>query len=64
MASKDKHEPHPPGVEMSKTQKMKEQKRRAKADFAVQHIDIIKDDFWNRRPWLLSEHLAKGTQDK
>lgn len=49
---------------MSKTQKMKEQKRRAKADFAVQHIDIIKDDFWNRRPWLLSEHLAKGTQDK
>ena len=42
---------------------MKEQRRRAKANFTVQHVDIIKDDFWDGRPWLLSEHVAKGAKD-
>lgn len=42
---------------------MKEQKRRAKANFAVQHVDMIKGDFWDGRPWLLSEHGVKGAKD-
>ncbi|PQE15940.1 hypothetical protein CJF31_00008562 [Rutstroemia sp. NJR-2017a BVV2] len=40
--------------EISKTQEEKDRKRRAKARITVQHIDIIKDEFWERRPWLLS----------
>ncbi|KAG9245716.1 tRNAHis guanylyltransferas-like protein Thg1 [Calycina marina] len=41
-------------VEISKTQAEKEKKRRAKARITLQHLDIIKDDFWERRPWVLS----------
>ena len=41
------------GAEMSKTQKEKDGKRRMKAEIVVQHTDIIKDDFWEQRPWLL-----------
>ncbi|KAM3069282.1 tRNA-His guanylyltransferase [Clarireedia jacksonii] len=40
--------------EISKTQEEKDRKRRAKARITVQHLDIIKDEFWERRPWLLS----------
>lgn len=43
--------------EMSKTQKEKERKRRARASIEIEHADIIKDDFWDQRPWLLSGHL-------
>ncbi len=42
-------------TEMSKTQREKERKRRAKASVVVEHVDIIKDEFWERRPWLLSD---------
>lgn len=38
----------------SKTQAESDRKKRAKARVLVQHLDIIKDDFWDRRPWLLS----------
>ena len=38
---------------MSKTQKEKERKRRAKATIVIEHVDIIKDGFWEARPWLL-----------
>ncbi|KAL0264303.1 tRNA-His guanylyltransferase [Diplodia seriata] len=38
----------------SKTVAEKEKKRRAKATVAVEHVDVIKDDFWLRRPWILS----------
>ncbi|KAH6609277.1 hypothetical protein Trco_002623 [Trichoderma cornu-damae] len=38
----------------SKSQAEKEKKRRAKAKVIVEHIDIIKDEFWDRRPWILS----------
>ncbi|KAI5864820.1 tRNA guanylyltransferase [Durotheca rogersii] len=41
-------------VEQSKTQDQNDKKRRAKARILVDHVDIIKDDFWERRPWLLS----------
>lgn len=40
--------------EMSKTQAEKERKKKSKARITVQHLDIIKDEFWQRRPWLLS----------
>ena len=41
--------------EMSKTQKKKKKKRKwhVKASITVEHTDIIKDEFWDQRPWLL-----------
>ena len=44
---------------LSKTAAEKERKRRAKAKIAVKHVDIIKDDFWLRRPWILSGRAGK-----
>ncbi|KAL7943170.1 tRNAHis guanylyltransferase [Trichoderma barbatum] len=41
-------------VVQSKSQAEKDKKRRAKAKVVVQHLDIIKDEFWDRRPWILS----------
>jgi len=46
-------------IELSKTQEEKDRKRRAKARITVQHVDIIKDEFWERRPWLLSNKPGK-----
>ncbi|KZF22032.1 tRNAHis guanylyltransferase [Xylona heveae TC161] len=46
-------------AQLSKTQQEKERKRREKARITVQHIDIIKDEFWQRRPWLLSNKPGK-----
>ncbi|KAF5016190.1 hypothetical protein F66182_12210, partial [Fusarium sp. NRRL 66182] len=41
-------------TELSKTQQEKMRKLRRKAQVVVEHVDIIKDEFWQRRPWLLS----------
>ncbi|TPX19058.1 uncharacterized protein E0L32_011219 [Thyridium curvatum] len=41
-------------VQQSKTQTEKDKKKRSKARVVVEHLDIIKDDFWDKRPWLLS----------
>lgn len=46
-------------VEVSKTQEEKDRKRRAKARITTQYVDIIKDEFWERRPWLLSNKPGK-----
>ncbi|KAK3943728.1 Thg1 C terminal domain-containing protein [Diplogelasinospora grovesii] len=46
-------------VQQSKTQHENDKKRRAKARILVEHLDIIKDDFWDRRPWLLSGKPGK-----
>lgn len=46
-------------VQQSKTQTENDRKRRAKARIVVEHLDIIKDDFWDRRPWLLSNRPGK-----
>ncbi|KAK5663540.1 hypothetical protein OQA88_3971 [Cercophora sp. LCS_1] len=46
-------------AQQSKSQEEKDKKRRAKAAIVVQHLDIIKDDFWDRRPWLLSNKPGK-----
>ena len=50
-------------VELSKTQAEKERKRQAKASISVEHTDIIKDDFWDQRPWLLSSRSAKSNTE-
>ncbi|CAK7273260.1 tRNA-His guanylyltransferase [Sporothrix epigloea] len=39
---------------LSKSRAENDKKRRAKARITIEHIDIIKDDFWDRRPWLLT----------
>lgn len=46
--------------EQSKTQREKERKRRAKAPIVVEHVDIIRDELWERRPWLLSDRPGKA----
>ncbi|ESA43814.1 tRNA guanylyltransferase [Neurospora crassa] len=38
----------------SKSQVEKDKKVRTKAKIVVEHLDIIRDEFWERRPWLLS----------
>ena len=43
----------------SKSQAEKDKKRRAKAKVVVEHVDIIKDEFWERRPWILSGKPGK-----
>ncbi|RMZ77617.1 hypothetical protein DV738_g4304, partial [Chaetothyriales sp. CBS 135597] len=40
------------GEPVSRTQQEKRKKARAKAEIVVKHCDIIKDDFWDERPWL------------
>lgn len=46
-------------VQQSKTQTENDKKRRAKARILVEHLDIIKDEFWERRPWILSNKPGK-----
>lgn len=46
-------------VQQSKTQNDNDKKRRAKARILVDHLDIIKDEFWERRPWILSNKPGK-----
>lgn len=46
-------------TELSKTQQEKMRKLRRKAQVVVEHVDIIKDEFWQRRPWLLSGKPGK-----
>ncbi|EON98356.1 putative trna guanylyltransferase protein [Phaeoacremonium minimum UCRPA7] len=46
-------------IQQSKSQAEKEKKKRAKARILIEHLDIIKDEFWDRRPWLLSNKPGK-----
>lgn len=39
---------------MSKSQREKLAKAQRKAKVVVEHVDIIKDDFWDKRPWILA----------
>ena len=39
---------------MSRTQREKDSKKRRKARIVIEHVDVIKDEFWERRPWILS----------
>ncbi|KAF2017659.1 Thg1-domain-containing protein [Aaosphaeria arxii CBS 175.79] len=40
--------------EPSRTQREKERKKRTKARIVIEHVDVIKDEFWIRRPWILT----------
>ena len=46
-------------AEPSKTQAEKLRKVKAKASVVVEHLDIIKDEFWEKRPWILSGKPGK-----
>ncbi|WEW54803.1 tRNA-His guanylyltransferase [Emydomyces testavorans] len=46
-------------LELSKTQREKRRKLQRKADIAIAHVDIIKDEFWEQRPWILSNRPGK-----
>ncbi|OBT65566.1 hypothetical protein VE03_04991 [Pseudogymnoascus sp. 23342-1-I1] len=48
-----------PEMALSKTQAEKERKARQKAKIVVQHVDFIRDDFWEQRPWILSNRPGK-----
>jgi tRNA(His) guanylyltransferase len=48
-----------PEQDPSKTQKEKVRKARARAKVVVRHLDIIKDEFWEKRPWILSGKPGK-----
>ncbi|OQE24373.1 hypothetical protein PENSTE_c007G01035 [Penicillium steckii] len=48
-----------PEGKQSRSQQDKLRKLRRKAQVVVDHIDIIKDDFWERRPWILSGKPGK-----
>jgi hypothetical protein len=39
---------------LSKSAAEKDKKRKAKARVVIDHLDIIKEDFWVQRPWILS----------
>ncbi|PGH04489.1 tRNA(His) guanylyltransferase [Blastomyces parvus] len=46
-------------VEMTKSQMARLRKIQKKATIVVTHLDIIKDDFWDQRPWILSNKPGK-----
>ncbi|KAK2784923.1 hypothetical protein FQN53_008109 [Emmonsiellopsis sp. PD_33] len=46
-------------TEMSKSQLARLRKIQKKATVVVRHVDIIKDDFWEQRPWILSNKPGK-----
>ncbi|KAF2140023.1 uncharacterized protein K452DRAFT_274677 [Aplosporella prunicola CBS 121167] len=48
---------------LSKTQAEKERKKRQKAKVAVEHVDVIRDEFWERRPWILSGRTGRLKQE-
>ncbi|RYP54790.1 hypothetical protein DL768_000518 [Monosporascus sp. mg162] len=49
-------------VQQSKKQDETDKKRRMKARVVVEHLDIIKDEFWDSRPWLLSNKPGKPSK--
>lgn len=48
------YQSHAEDSRLSKHRAEINKKKKAKARITVQHVDIIKDEFWHRRPWLLS----------
>ncbi|KAI9744439.1 MAG: tRNA-His guanylyltransferase [Claussenomyces sp. TS43310] len=45
--------------EVSRTQAEKDRKKRSKARITIEHVDVIRDEFWDRRPWLLTNRPGK-----
>ncbi|KAH6148141.1 hypothetical protein HBI68_192890 [Parastagonospora nodorum] len=50
---------HASTAPQSRTQRDKERKKRSKAKILIEHVDIIKDEFWEKRPWLLSGKIPQ-----
>ncbi|KAJ5551749.1 hypothetical protein N7461_006447 [Penicillium sp. DV-2018c] len=46
-------------TKQSRSQQDKFRKLRRKAQVVVDHVDIIKDEFWEKRPWILSGKPGK-----
>lgn len=44
---------------MSKTAQQQEKKSKAKAGIAIEHLDIIKNEFWQQRSWILSGRAGR-----
>ncbi|RKF80341.1 tRNA guanylyltransferase [Golovinomyces cichoracearum] len=47
------------GLQISKAEEERNRKRKVKAGIILQHLDIIKDEFWVKRPWLISNKPGK-----
>ncbi|PGH28154.1 hypothetical protein AJ80_00044 [Polytolypa hystricis UAMH7299] len=45
--------------ELSNTQAAKLRKLQKKANVVVKYVDVIRDEFWDRRPWILSNQPGK-----
>lgn len=45
--------------ELSRSKADKLRKLRAKAEVVIRHVDIFNDDFWTKRPWILSGKPGK-----
>ncbi|KAF3921658.1 hypothetical protein AA313_de0210041 [Arthrobotrys entomopaga] len=58
--------PAPAPVEMqkgkSRGQQKREAKKLAKAEVVIEHVDIIKDAFWEKRPWILHWTLGRPNE--
>ncbi|KAJ5774741.1 hypothetical protein N7457_009637 [Penicillium paradoxum] len=52
-------EPQVAQEKQSRSQQDKIRKLRRKAQVVVDHVDIIKDEFWEKRPWILSGNPGK-----
>jgi tRNA(His) guanylyltransferase len=46
-------------LKLSKTAREKERKSKEKAGIKMEHCDLINNDFWHRRPWILSGRAGK-----
>ncbi|KAK6539381.1 tRNA-His guanylyltransferase, variant 2 [Orbilia ellipsospora] len=46
----------------SRSQQKREAKKLAKAEVVIEHVDIIKDEFWEKRPWILHWTLGRPNE--
>ena len=49
---------------VSKSQQEKVRKAKQKAKVVVLHCDVIKDEFWERRPWILSGKVGRLVKER
>jgi len=49
---------------MSKTQAEKMRKARRRAKVITRHVDIIRDEFWDQRPWLKTGKPGRPTEEQ
>lgn len=47
-------------TELSKTALEKDKKSKQKAGITIEHCDLMRDEFWQRRPWILSGNPGKS----